>query len=223
MAKTPDLDLNPWNPHPPDEDSGEEANNRAGSSSAPPTRRVPAPTVDEPPAYSSAGTSHQLSASTSAGQSSLFPINPVLYTSPSTTLSPDQTTLLAISPELCTNPDALVEFIRQQSRLPPKPVIRVMGTHKSSTSAHDILDFDFQMSLMGLFVKPGAGGRSGWEYVKVREGVLTVEASGSKGKRMSRVRGEKSGLGNPEEQDRHINSLEEWAQVFCQDTSPNKT
>ncbi|KAL2206660.1 hypothetical protein CC79DRAFT_1334990 [Sarocladium strictum] len=69
-----------------------------------------------------------------------------LYSPPLFKLSSDSTTLSSKAEYLSTNVNALVELMRAQSSIPPKPQIQVRGTRGRK------VDFDVKLNFMSLLV-----------------------------------------------------------------------
>ncbi|KIW20233.1 hypothetical protein PV08_00808 [Exophiala spinifera] len=64
-------------------------------------------------------------------------------------LSASQDTLTTTKPELSTMQYVLMRFLNEQASLPPKPLMRIQGSHTTSTGTTQI-DFDLTLNLMSL-------------------------------------------------------------------------
>ncbi|ETN42875.1 uncharacterized protein HMPREF1541_02033 [Cyphellophora europaea CBS 101466] len=155
-----------------DGNEGDNSQQRQSLSDAP-TQQEATPS-DAPPAYSSSSHGTSTGASTNPNASTGIatttstspsrshpPTNPLAqlaslaslpfhqYQVPASALNPDRTTLTTTHAPFLTNPDSLTNLILQQSALPPKPSLRISGTHKTS-SGETTTDFDLTLSLLPL-------------------------------------------------------------------------
>ena len=97
---------------------------------------------DEPPKYTT---------ETGADPSLSGPLSPSINYSkhllPNGTLSSDRTTRTTTDPELLHDPEALCAFLRQQIALPPKPIVRIRGTHSDKVYSWGAKRTDFDLTL----------------------------------------------------------------------------
>jgi hypothetical protein len=159
--------------------------------------------VGQPPAYSNGDSNSQ------PESGSLQPVTSVQfdlrqYQIPHFTISEDQTTVTTTSPLYTSNPGALIELLQHQAALPPKPLVRIKGTHSEYGASYGPIrtDFDLTMNLMPLIVRAGT---DKWNYLRIL----------SPGENCFRVGGmlasEKEDMG-----------LDEWARRFCDDQAASK-
>ncbi|TAQ87307.1 hypothetical protein B7494_g4342 [Chlorociboria aeruginascens] len=130
----------------------------------------------------------------------LFPGLPkldyALYSPPHFSLSSDHTLLKTYNPRLSTYPVALLSTIKALATVPPKPQIRIRG--RSSDCS---VDFDIKLNMINLIL---AEDRK-WNYVK-------VIGDGEMG-----FRGDLKESTVP-----RLESLEQWARMYCEDGAPIK-
>jgi hypothetical protein len=69
------------------------------------------------------------------------------YHIPQSTLSKDKTTCTTTASQLTSDPHVLYEFLRQQLRMPPRPVVRVLGTHPDWCYSWGNIKVDFDLML----------------------------------------------------------------------------
>ena len=87
------------------------------------------------------------------------------YVIPNSSLSKDRTTVATSDPSILYSANALAEFIRAQSALPPVPEICITGSHKSNRLGEDSsmtkVDFDIKLKMLQYLLpktpKPGPG------------------------------------------------------------------
>jgi hypothetical protein len=123
-----------------------------------------------------------------------------LYSPETFILSQDTTRITSYSPHLSTCPPAhLSSLIKSLATVPPKPIVRLVGTNDPAG-----LGFDIKLNLMNLIV-PEGDEKSRMNYVK-------IIGPGEKGFRGATKASTTPGL----------SSLDEWARVYCQDNSSIK-
>jgi hypothetical protein len=106
----------------------------------------------EPPEYTASGSLSRVNATL---PSVLLPfIDFASYRLPTDTFSEDLTTRTTADSELTSNPSALYAFLKKQMALPPKPVVRIKGTHIDYVYSWGTtrLDFDLTLDVMLLIV-----------------------------------------------------------------------
>ncbi|KAI9759397.1 MAG: hypothetical protein M4579_002386 [Chaenotheca gracillima] len=138
------------------------------------------------------------------------------YHIPEGTLSKDQTTTTTHLAALSGDVRALVQFVREQARLPPRPEIRIVGQHDYGGTP--TTDFDIRLNMMPYILpsstsSTGQGGPSAaWSYLKVVEdGEMTF-------------RGSSVATLTPETQKGPgTDGLEQWARRFIKDAATLKT
>ena len=114
---------------------------------------------DEPPTYvatsSRAMTGYLLQLPTN-----IPPFSFTAYRLPMSTWSDDRTTCTTTASHLADNPSALFELIRKQLTLPPKPVVRITGTHADwcYSWGNTKIDFDIALDIMPLILSPKTTG-----------------------------------------------------------------
>ena len=93
-------------------------------------------------------------------------------------LSDDKTTSTTTLPELSDNATALFKFIQAQAMLPPKPVVRITGTHIDQVYSWGStrIDFDLTLDIMPLLVQAGPN-HSGYLKVQPISDEIDPEAS----------------------------------------------
>jgi len=85
----------------------------------------------------------------------------------SDTISDDKTTYTTTEPELTYNATALFKLLQKQLTLPPKPVVRITGTHIDwmYSLGNTRTDFDLTLDIMPLIL-PDATTKLGHINVK---------------------------------------------------------
>jgi hypothetical protein len=111
------------------------------------------------------------------------------YRVPEATLSKDQSTLTTTFAAFNSDPKALELFIREQAALPPKPQVRVTGTHTEMGQTK--VDFDVRLNMIRYLLHP----QEKWNFIKISppEKKLSKDSK--------------------EEND----GLSDWAKKFCKD------
>ena len=68
------------------------------------------------------------------------------------TVSEDKTTCTTTDSQLTSDPHVLYEFLRQQLRMPPRPVVRILGTHPDwcYSGGNTKVDFDLMLDITPL-------------------------------------------------------------------------
>ncbi|KAK5651548.1 hypothetical protein OQA88_11913 [Cercophora sp. LCS_1] len=157
-----------------------------------------------PPPYSGPSSHPEPPATPQPKGPQLYPGLPVLdyrlYLPPLFELSPDQTTIKSSAPYLSANASALVDLIRAQSTVPPKPQIHITGKQ------HGSLDFAIKLNLMSLLVPDDP--RKRMDYIRC---VGSDEVA---------FRGGVKPSTEPEVDE---GGLEEWARRFVEDTGSVKS
>lgn len=115
--------------------------------------------------------------------------------------SDDQTTITTTYAVLSSNPNALKKFLHEQAAVPPKPQIRIFGSHGDADRK---TDFDLLLNMMPYIIRPEA---DAWHYLKVVNDTQKVFRGGST---ETTQRTTQSGM-------------DEWIQRYCEDSSANKT
>ena len=125
------------------------------------------------------------------------------YLLPGAVASKDGSTITVNNGNLCSDPNALVHFVNTQAALPPRPEIRITGVHNSYGETKT--DFDIRVNVMRYLIrKPTDGPLNFIKMVEPKELAFRGDAA-------------KSTLP-------HANGgLNEWAQMFCRDPSPDKS
>ena len=74
------------------------------------------------------------------------------YHLPPSTVSEDKTTCTTTDGQLTSDPHVLYEFLRQQLRMPPRPVVRILGTHPDwcYSWGNTKVDFDLMLDVTPL-------------------------------------------------------------------------
>ena len=74
------------------------------------------------------------------------------YRLPLGTVSEDKTTCTTTAIQITSDPDVLHEFLRQQLMMPPRPVVRLLGTHPDwcYSWGNTKVDFDLMMDMTPL-------------------------------------------------------------------------
>lgn len=127
------------------------------------------------------------------------------YKLPQSTVSEDQLTTTTTFPIFSSDAKVLVEVLRKQASLPPKPLVRIKGTHPEyeASWAPIKLDFDLTLNLMPLMRH--AETHQG-NYIKV---VASGDSSSSQG-------------GTWRSKQQNATDVEEWVQRFCDNPAEHK-
>jgi hypothetical protein len=121
-----------------------------------------------------------------------------LYSPPLFELSADATTIRSSAPYLSANASALVDLVRAQSTVPPKPQLHITGKRNSK------VDFAIKLNLMSLLVPDDP--RQRMDYIRcVGDGELSFRG------------GVKPSV------EPTANSVEEWVRRYIEDQSAVKT
>jgi len=121
-----------------------------------------------------------------------------LYSPPLFELSADSTTIRSSAPYLSANASALIDLVRAQSTVPPKPQLHITGKRSSK------VDFAIKLNLMSLLVPDDA--RQRMDYIRcVGDGELAFRG------------GAKPSL------EPSADSVEEWVRRYIEDPSTIKT
>ena len=74
------------------------------------------------------------------------------YHLPLSTISEDKTTCTTTASQLTGDPHILYEFLQKQLKMPPKPVVRLLGTHSDwcYSWGNTKVDFDLMMEITPL-------------------------------------------------------------------------
>ncbi|MCJ1453676.1 hypothetical protein MMC28_004024 [Mycoblastus sanguinarius] len=125
------------------------------------------------------------------------------YQLPHSTLSLDKTTTTTSSSDLTSDVPALLSLLQAQAALPPKPLVRIKGSHSEYGAAYgpDKIDFDVVLNVMPLLRQGGS--------LQVMPGEDQASSTG---------KGEKNGVMGD-----NGGSLEEWARRFCADDAESKS
>ncbi len=110
---------------------------------------------DEPPTYV-ATSSRPMTGYLLQPITNLPPFSFTAYRVPMSTWSDDRTTCTTTASYLADNPSALFELIRKQLTLPPKPGVRITGTHADwcYSWGNSKIDFDITLDIMPLILPP---------------------------------------------------------------------
>ena len=108
---------------------------------------------DQPPQYS-ANISFVSRKSDLLPVSVVSPIDFSSYRLPHGTISDDKTTCTTTDPELTHNAATLFELLQEQAALPPKPIVRIRGTHIDWVYSwgNTRTDFDLTLDIMPLIL-----------------------------------------------------------------------
>jgi hypothetical protein len=193
MSKRPIPDEtfeNPWS-------DGETPVNTPGPSQRRENRSATNTNSDAPPVYS--GPSEVSTGVSTTLPMSFIPGMPNIdfskYSIADSTLSKDQTTMTTTLSILGSDPKALETFIREQAALPPRPHVRIIGTH--TEGMRNATDFDVQLNMIRYIVHPSEK----WNFVKISP----LDTKPSK------------------VQSAESHSLGEWTKRFCKDVALMKT
>lgn len=120
---------------------------------------------EQPPAYSGSAASNVSESPVRRAQSALTPdYNPLralselakipLYRydigASENSTTPDKTTVTITQMNLYSNASALLGFILDQAALPPKPMLRIHGSHADHVGGRNTVDFDLVLNLTHL-------------------------------------------------------------------------
>lgn len=116
------------------------------------------------------------------------------YRLPRGTISNDKTTCTTTELMLTHDASALLQLLQRQAALPPKPLVRIRGSHadRVNTWGHTKIDFDLTLDVMPL-IMPSVSMHSGYISVKPISG-----------------------------DERDSDPLESWVRRFCNDTTECK-
>ncbi|OAP60294.1 hypothetical protein AYL99_05296 [Fonsecaea erecta] len=130
-------------------------------------------------------------------------------------LSEDHTVITTTNPELTSSSHspstsqqqqrALLKFIREQARLPPKPIMVIRGTHVHGNA---VVDFDLKLNLTSMLDLDWGGTESGGGRMMVK----SYQHGSSNGSPRQMTREE---MNMPE--------LDLWAKKFCEDKAENRS
>jgi hypothetical protein len=101
---------------------------------------------EDPPEYSTNATS-QFRTNGLARNAHFPSINFSQYLLPRGTLSDDRTTRTTTDPELLHNAEAVFALLQEQAALPPKPIVRIKGTHIDKLYSWGTTRTDFDLTL----------------------------------------------------------------------------
>ena len=133
------------------------------------------------------------------------------YNLPQSVTSDDQTTVITTHPMYSSDVQALIKLLQHQAALPPKPVVRIRGTHSEYGTSYgpDKIDFDLMLNIMPLILRAES---ERWNYLKVDSTSHPAARSESNDEKKEDVFSSKDGdVG-----------LEEWARRFCDDEAEAK-
>lgn len=122
------------------------------------------------------------------------------YLIPGFTLSKDRISLESTTQQYCTDARALIRLVQEQSKLPPKPLIRIHGSHEDYSYGPLEEDFDLWIDMMAFVSRPG------WNYLKIVGANVNTQSTNRK----------------PQLQKDSDNTLRGWAQCFVADESEAK-
>lgn len=127
------------------------------------------PGQDEPPEYAARSSLPMLSGP--SPEVLLSSIDFSSYCLPASTVSDDMTTRTTTDPELISNATALYTLLKEQATLPPKPVVRIHGTHIDYVYSWGTTrtDFDLTLDVMPL-IMPTSTTRLNYVNVKPNPG-----------------------------------------------------
>ena len=166
---------------------------------------------DLPPAYTSSGLAAASQNRATAVDIPSFPqLNYSYYRPPSSSISSDRTTVLTVDRTLNASAPALIAFIRQQASLPPKPFIRITGSHNIYTGSTAI-DFDLKLNLLPYLYRPPPN--QPWNYVSILE-------QGEQGYRGGSA--PTTTPAHPAQRGSKHDSLEAWAKAYVSESSTLK-
>jgi hypothetical protein len=142
------------------------------------------------------------------------------YPIPSSTLDPKRTITTSTYAPFYSSPSSLIRLLTEQSNLPPRPLIRISGTHVNS-STQTVVDFDIFLNLTTLLDlqpprRPSDESSSAIQVparIHFKELPVESQPGSSGGSRLFR-----------REKDRPETSpLAKWATKFTADKSENKS
>ena len=100
------------------------------------------------------------------------------YHIPQSTLSKDKTTSTTTASQLTSNPHVLYEFLRKQLRMPPRPVVRILGTHPDwcYSWGNTKVDYDLMLDITPLICPaPSSNDAAPIEYCSVEAEDLVTQ------------------------------------------------
>ncbi|KAF2153676.1 hypothetical protein K461DRAFT_292393 [Myriangium duriaei CBS 260.36] len=155
---------------------------------------------EELPSYDdasrSSGKSHVRSTVTTASH-----IDPAAYNIAHSSVSEDKTTRTTTMSSLSQTPDALIKFIYNQSALPPRPVIRITGTHLRHNETISP-DFDLLLNITPYIIPQGSDPQSRIEVSEIDSHSVPGDYKATQGP---------------------VHSLEHWSRTFCEDLAAKKS
>ena len=159
---------------------------------------------DEPPSYSATPPppSHGRKPITELPMS----INLEAYRLPQSVLSQDHVQLTTTSSTYFENAQSLVQLVRDQALLPPRPLIHIKGSHSEYGKAYgaDKIDFELSLDMTPLLVGDGLHQASHLRLAPLSDNGISITD-------------EKHSLKENRETD-----LELWADKFCRDPAVSK-
>jgi hypothetical protein len=145
--------------------------------------------------------------------SRLAAINFARYCMSQAKLSDDHTTVTTSKPELLATQYVLVNFIKEQASLPPKPLMVVRGTHLGgwggghARHGEVVVDFELKLNLTSLLDLEAVDDDDGQSTRPPTRRIRVKPMSGPSS------RPSRSGAAG---------SLEHWVRKFCEDKAENK-
>ncbi|KAI9756122.1 MAG: hypothetical protein M4579_004009 [Chaenotheca gracillima] len=124
-----------------------------------------------------------------------------------------------------TDAKDLHQFVLEQAKLPPRPVVRVVGTHsetrkdsKGKNETSQITDFDLKLDLTPYIIVDCGDGTfdPSWTYLRVVE-------NGQKALRGGRTKARAKGWSADLEVASAAPSLADWTQQYCEDPARLRT
>ena len=137
-----------------------------------------------------------------------FPIsiNLQAYRLPQSVLSQDHVQLTTTSSTYFENAQSLVQLVRDQALLPPRPFIHIKGSHSEYGKAYgaDKIDFELSLDMTPLLVGDGLHQASHLRLAPLSDNSISIT-------------NEKHSL-----KEDHETDLELWADKFCRDPAVSK-
>jgi hypothetical protein len=147
-------------------------------------------------------------------------INPEAGRIPNSVISSDRITITTLDEGLSNDPATLHSFVLQQNEIPPKPTVRIVGTHhetrrRSTKDGKDekvkVTDFDLQLDLTPYIARSLnlGSGEQDWKFLSVVENSVNAYRGGIM---KSTDPGYKDGLTSYT-----APHLGDWAKAYCED------
>ncbi|KAI9786123.1 MAG: hypothetical protein M1839_007533 [Geoglossum umbratile] len=153
-------------------------------------------------------------------------INPQLGRIPDSVLSSDKVTITTLDEGLNQDPAKLHSFVLQQNEIPPRPTVRLTGTHRERRrrngrdNEHEhvtVTDFDVQLDLSPYIARSlnRGCGEQDWKFLSVVENHVKAYRGGRIKSVDAAYRDGLTSYAAPH--------LGDWTKMYCEDPNPLKS